>query len=117
MFDQLVHLLAWEGDAGVERSADPTERGFDLDDLSRATMLTPDPDTLRVTRAPAEVPHSPASRHPHGRVRGQSPERAGVAQLAERQPSKLHVAGSRPVSRSTLSPRPTAARSPQAGSG
>src|SRR4030095_603377 len=28
-------------------------------------------------------------------------QRAGVAQLAERQPSKLHVAGSRPVSRST----------------
>ena len=27
--------------------------------------------------------------------------RAGVAQLAERQPSKLHVAGSIPVSRST----------------
>ncbi len=27
--------------------------------------------------------------------------RAGVAQLAERQPSKLHVAGSNPVSRST----------------
>jgi hypothetical protein len=27
---------------------------------------------------------------------------AGVAQLAERQPSKLHVAGSNPVSRSTI---------------
>src|SRR5436190_9468808 len=31
--------------------------------------------------------------------------RAGVAQLAERQPSKLHVAGSNPVSRSTPSQR------------
>ena len=31
--------------------------------------------------------------------------RAGVAQLAERQPSKLHVAGSIPVSRSNLTPR------------
>ena len=30
--------------------------------------------------------------------------RAGVAQLAERQPSKLHVAGSRPVSRSKSTP-------------
>jgi hypothetical protein len=29
--------------------------------------------------------------------------RAGVAQLAERQPSKLHVAGSNPVSRSNPS--------------
>ena len=34
-----------------------------------------------------------------GMLRG--PPRAGVAQLAERQPSKLHVAGSIPVSRST----------------
>src|SRR5918994_7071057 len=31
--------------------------------------------------------------------------RAGVAQLAERQPSKLHVAGSIPVSRSIHSPK------------
>ena len=30
----------------------------------------------------------------------ESPQRAGVAQLAERQPSKLNVAGSIPVSRS-----------------
>ena len=36
---------------------------------------------------------------------------AGVAQLAERQPSKLNVAGSIPVSRST--PSPTALRTPR----
>ena len=36
-----------------------------------------------------------------GRVLGRLLFRAGVAQLAERQPSKLHVAGSNPVSRST----------------
>src|SRR6185503_18078401 len=34
-----------------------------------------------------------------------SQSRAGVAQLAERQPSKLHVAGSSPVSRSTIPDR------------
>ena len=45
MFDQLVHLLAREGDAGVERPTDPTERGLDLDNLSRATMLNSDPDS------------------------------------------------------------------------
>ena len=38
-----------------------------------------------------------------------SQSRAGVAQLAERQPSKLHVAGSNPVSRSTTSDRLAAA--------
>jgi ribosomal protein RSM22 (predicted rRNA methylase) len=36
--------------------------------------------------------------------------RAGVAQLAERQPSKLNVAGSNPVSRSTASPPGNASR-------
>ena len=34
-------------------------------------------------------------------VFGSDAHRAGVAQLAERQPSKLHVAGSSPVSRSS----------------
>ena len=40
---------------------------------------------------------------------------AGIAQLVERQPSKLNVAGSNPVSRSTLPvfrPRPVTARLP-----
>ncbi len=67
MFDQLVHLLAREGDAGVERPADPTERGLDLDDLSRATMLNPDPDSaarresrqVGLRHPPARAPRSP----------------------------------------------------------
>ena len=35
-------------------------------------------------------------------VRGQEENIAGVAQLVERQPSKLNVAGSNPVSRSRV---------------
>ena len=38
---------------------------------------------------------------PNARVVGYDHPVAGVAQLVERQPSKLHVAGSIPVSRST----------------
>jgi hypothetical protein len=40
------------------------------------------------------------------------PTWAGVAQLAERQPSKLNVAGSIPVSRSTRRPSPVGQTSP-----
>ena len=39
-----------------------------------------------------------------GYIIEQSGRKAGIAQLVERQPSKLKVAGSRPVSRSILFP-------------
>ncbi len=41
-----------------------------------------------------------SSRPDHGRAPGSRLEQAGVAQLVERQPSKLNVAGSIPVARS-----------------
>ena len=45
-------------------------------------------------------------------LKGQEASNAGVAQLVERQPSKLNVAGSNPVSRS-----PATAVSPVRGAG
>ena len=70
----------------------------------------PAPD--RGSAAPARPTGGPAACRPavadvwyRSRAAARAPcARAGVAQLAERQPSKLHVAGSIPVSRSTSLP-------------
>src|SRR6476660_33957 len=64
-------------------------------------LLRPGP-MARPQPAPAGDPRIAERplRRPPDRLTGIIWERAGVAQLAERQPSKLHVAGSNPVSRS-----------------
>src|SRR6476469_3641339 len=54
--------------------------------------------TGRWSGVPAAGPPAVVGGTREGRYHGSG--RAGVAQLAERQPSKLHVAGSNPVSRS-----------------